>query len=129
MKAISKRQILRLHDKLVVQTGGSDGLRDEGLLESALAAPFASYAGQELYPSLVEKAARLVFGLISNHPFIDGNKRVGVTAMAVFLHGNGIELDITNDELATLGLTLADGKMTIRDVAEWLKKKTIATDS
>ncbi|MCL2652829.1 MAG: type II toxin-antitoxin system death-on-curing family toxin [Propionibacteriaceae bacterium] len=125
MKAISKRQILRLHDKLIIQTGGSDGLRDEGLLESALAAPFASYAGQELYPSLIEKAARLVFGLISNHPFVDGNKRVGVTAMAVFLHGNGIELDITNDELAALGLSLADGKMTTQDVTEWLRTRAI----
>jgi len=128
MKAISKRQVLRLHDKLITQTGGSNGLRDAGLLESALAAPFASYAGQELYPSLVEKAARLAFGLISNHPFVDGNKRVGVTAMAVFLHGNGIELTVTNDELATLGLSLAEGKLTAQDVAEWLSAKATVLD-
>ena len=92
MKVLSKRQILLLHSALIEQTGGTDGIRDEGLLESALHAPFQSFAEQELYPSLLEKAARLGFGLICNHPFVDGNKRIGTHAMLVFLNINQIEL-------------------------------------
>ena len=85
-----------LHSHLIAETGGVDGLRDEGMLESAMNAPFQSFAGEEVYPSLQQKAARLCFGLVKNHPFIDGNKRIGTHAMLVFLALNGIELDYTD---------------------------------
>ena len=92
MKTLSKRQILGLHSALIEEFGGIDGVRDDGLLESALAAPFQTFGGEPVYPSLQAKAAQLGFGLICNHPFLDGNKRIGVHAMLVFLAVNGIEL-------------------------------------
>ncbi len=84
MKRLSKRQILLMHDQLLAQTGGLPGLRDKGLLESALSAPFHSFGDAEAYPSLPQKAARLCYGLVKNHPFVDGNKRIGAHAMLVF---------------------------------------------
>lgn len=81
MKILSRRQVLLLHEQLVRETGGSPGLRDEGLLESALAAPMQSFDGVDIYPTLWQKAARLAFGLVKNHPFVDGNKRIGAHAM------------------------------------------------
>lgn len=80
MRVLSKRQILLLHSALISESGGSDGIRDDGLLDSALNTPFQTFAGQDLYPTVLEKAARLGFGLIRNHPFIDGNKRIGTHA-------------------------------------------------
>ena len=85
MKMLTKRQILLLHQQLIEQAGGSDGIRDEGLLDSAMAAPFQSFDNTDVYSSLQQKAARLCFGLVKNHPFIDGNKRIGAHAMLVFL--------------------------------------------
>jgi death-on-curing protein len=92
MIKLTKKQILMLHSQLIQETGGSDGLRDEGLLESALEAPFQSYGDQDLFPTVQAKAARLGYGLIKNHPMVDGNKRIGTHAMLVFLALNGVEL-------------------------------------
>lgn len=92
MKMLSKRQILLLHSMLVAQSGGMDGLRDEGLLDAAINMPLQTFGGQELYPTILEKAARLGYGLIRNHPFLDGNKRIGAHAMLVFLDINNITL-------------------------------------
>lgn len=92
MKVLSKRQILLLHSMLVAQSGGMDGLRDEGLLDAAINMPLQTFGGQELYPTILEKAARLGYGLIRNHPFLDGNKRIGTHAMLVFLDINNITL-------------------------------------
>ncbi len=92
MKMLSKRQILLLHSMLVAQSGGMDGLRDEGLLDAAINMPLQTFGGQELYPTILEKAARLGYGLIRNHPFLDGNKRIGTHAMLVFLDINNITL-------------------------------------
>jgi death-on-curing protein len=92
MIKLTKKQILMLHSQLIQETGGSDGLRDEGLLESALEAPFQSYGDQDLFPTVQAKAARLGYGLIKNHPMVDGNKRIGTHAMIVFLALNGVEL-------------------------------------
>ena len=83
MIVLSKRQIILLHEQLIAETGGSYGLRDEGMLESAVAAPFQSFDGKDLFPSVFQKAARLGFGLASNHAFVDGNKRIGAHAMLV----------------------------------------------
>lgn len=102
MKTLSKRQVLLLHEQLVAETGGSAGVRDEGLLESALSAPFQGFGGVDAYPSIQQKAARLGYGLVKNHPFVDGNKRIGAHAMLVFLALNGIELEYTQRELADI---------------------------
>lgn len=107
MKTLSKRQILLLHRQLIEQTGGSDGIRDEGLLDSAMAAPFQSFDNADAYPSLQQKAARLCFGLVKNHPFIDGNKRIGAHAMLVFLAVNGVELTYTQTQLSDIILQVA----------------------
>ena len=110
MKVLSKRQILLLHQHLVEETGGSPGLRDKGLLDSALNAPFQGFGDTSAFPSLQQKAARLCFGLVKNHPFVDGNKRIGAHAMLVFLAVNGVELSYTQQELADIILQVAAGE-------------------
>lgn len=120
MKALSKRQILMLHQQLVEQTGGSDGIRDEGLLDSALSAPFQGFDSADLYPSLQQKAARLCFGLVKNHPFVDGNKRIGAHAMLVFLALNGVELSYMQEELSNIILQIAASEKDDSDLLEWL---------
>ena len=120
MIRLSKPQILLLHDQLVEATGGSSGLRDEGMLDSALNAPFQTFGGEDVYPSLQQKAARLCFGLVNNHPFVDGNKRIGAHAMLVFLALNGIELQYTQTELSDVILQLAAGAIPSSTLLEWI---------
>lgn len=120
MKTLSKRQILMLHQQLVEQTGGSDGIRDDGLLDSALSAPFQSFDNTDVYPSLQQKAARLCFGLVKNHPFVDGNKRIGAHAMLVFLAVNGVELTYTRTELSDIILQVAASEKEYPDLLDWL---------
>lgn len=119
MTILSKEQILILHSQLIKSTGGIDGLRDEGLLESALNAPFQTFGGTDAFPSLQQKAARLGYGLIKNHPFIDGNKRIGAHVMLVFLALNKIELEYTQDELSDIILKTA-GECSFHDLLEWI---------
>ena len=111
MITLSKAQIKRLHSKQIEATGGSDGIRDETLLDSALAAPFHTFDGMELYPSAAAKIARLAYGLVSNHPFVDGNKRIGTYVMLVLLELNRMEAEFTDDDIIKIGLGLAEGKM------------------
>ena len=120
MKVLTKRQILLPHRQLIEQTGGSDGIRDEGLLDSAMAAPFQSFDTADAYPSLQQKAARLCFGLVKNHPFIDGNKRIGAHAMLVFLAVNGVELTYTQTELSDIILQVAASEKEYPDLLDWL---------
>ena len=120
MIRLSKPQILLLHKQLITETGGAFGLRDEGMLDSALNAPFQSFAGEDIYPSLQQKAARLCFGLVMNHPFIDGNKRIGAHAMLVFLSLNGIELQYSQTELAEVILQLAAGEIESANLLRWI---------
>lgn len=120
MKTLSKRQVLLLHEQLVAETGGSAGVRDEGLLESALSAPFQGFGGVDAYPSIQQKAARLGYGLVKNHPFVDGNKRIGAHAMLVFLALNGIKLEYTQRELADIILQVAAGKADYDTLFHWL---------
>jgi len=120
VKRLSKRQILLLHDQLLAQTGGAPGLRDEGLLESALSAPFQGFEGSDAYPSLPQKAARLCYGLVKNHPFVDGNKRIGTHAMLIFLAINGVELVYTQKELSAAVLAVASGEQEYEDLLRWL---------
>lgn len=120
MRRLSKRQILLLHEQILSQTGGLPGLRDEGLLESALSAPFQSFGDVDAYPSLPQKAARICYGLVKNHPFVDGNKRIGAHAMLVFLAVNGSELVYTQEELSSIILVIASGEKTYEDLLRWL---------
>ena len=120
MIRISKSQIVLLHEQLIEATGGSSGLRDEGMLDSALNAPFQTFGGEDVYPSLQQKAARLCFGLVKNHPFVDGNKRIGAHAMLVFLALNGIELEYTQTELSDVILQLAEGTTPSSGLLEWI---------
>ena len=120
MIRLSKTQILLLHEQLIAETGGSSGLRDEGMLDSALNAPFQTFGGEDVYPSLQKKAARLCFGLVKNHPFLDGNKRIGAHVMLVFLALNGIELQHTQTELSDVILQLAAGTIQSSDLLNWI---------
>ena len=120
MKRLSKEQILLLHSQLIQQTGGSDGVRDYALLESAIEALFQSFGGDELYPTIQAKAARLGYGLIKNHCMIDGNKRIGTHVMLVFLALNGIELSYTQKELYEVILQVASGELEYEDLLKWI---------
>jgi death-on-curing protein len=120
VKVLTKEQVLSMHRELIAAHGGSDGVRDEGLLDSALAAPFQTFDGQSLLPSVQQKAARLGYGLVMNHPFVDGNKRVGVHVMLTFLALNGIELSYTQKELYETILDLAAGKVSHDDLLQWI---------
>ena len=120
MRTLTKSQILQLHFSLIHHFGGMDGVRDENLLESALYAPFASFDGKFLDPSIQSKAAQLAFGLIRNHPFLDGNKRIGAHAMLVFLALNGIESEYTQQELIDLILSVAAVKADAEALLQWI---------
>ncbi len=120
MIVLSKEQVILLHGELIIETGGSPGLKDEGMLESALAAPFQTFDGQELFPSIYQKAARLGYGLASNHAFIDGNKRIGAHVMLVFLALNGIGLEYEQDELSDLFMKIAEGSSGYPETLLWV---------
>ena len=120
MIRLTKEQVLMLHIQLIESTGGCDGIRDEGLLDSALESPFQSFGDEELYPGIQAKAARLCYGLVKNHAMIDGNKRIGAHTMLVFLAVNGYELRYTQKELVDLILDIADGKKEYGDILSWI---------
>lgn len=122
MILLTTDEVLLLHEKLTAATGGSPELRDMGLLESAVQSVDAGFGDVERYPTIEEKAARLAYALVSNHAFVDGNKRVGVLAMLVTLRLNGIELRYSQQELIALGLGLAKGKLLTEDVVEWIAR-------
>jgi death-on-curing protein len=120
MKKLSKHQVVILHEILVKYSGGSDGIRDIGLLESALEAPFITFGGVSNYPTPHSKAARLAFGLVKNHPFVDGNKRIGILAMISFLELNGTKLVCTDEELIKIGLGIADGTIDEKTLLDFI---------
>ena len=120
MIRLSKLQVLLIYDQLIAETGGSPGLRDEGMLDSALNAPFQTFGGEDVYPSLQQKAARLCFGLVKNHPFVDGNKRIGAHVMLVFLALNGVELQHSQTEISDIILQLAAGEIDAERLLHWI---------
>ena len=120
MIRFSKEKILLLHKIMAEATGGSAGVRDEALLDSAIEAAFAGYGDREFYPTKEEKGARLGYALISNHAFLDGNKRIGIYVMLSFLEMNGIRIKCTDDELVVIGLSVADGRMKYEDLLQWV---------
>ena len=125
MIKITKEKAIELHARLCMLTGGDPGIRDEGLLESALAAPYQTFDGAELYPTLEEKAARLAHSLVLNHAFVDGNKRIGILVMMTFLYVNGKEIEPSSDEVVRAGLSLAAGTMSYVELLEWINKNKI----
>ena len=122
IRYLSLIEILELHRRILAQSGGSLGIRDMGLLESAIAQPRMMFAGEELYPSLPEKAAALGFSIIMNHPFVDGNKRTGHVATEIFLVLNGLEINASVDEQERLVLAIASGELGRQAFAEWLQR-------
>ena len=122
MIKFSKEKVKLLHQLMAQATGGSVGVRDEGLLDSALESAFATFDGVELYPSKEEKAAKIGYSLISNHAFVDGNKRIGVYVMLSFLEINGIHIEASDDDVIQLGLGTADGSMKYEETLEWIRR-------
>ena len=121
MIKFSKEKVLLLHQLMAEATGGDVGIRDEALLESAIENIYATFDCVELYPSKEEKAARLGFSLISNHAFVDGNKRIGIYVMLSFLELNGIKIWASNEDVVNLGLSVADGSANYDDILKWIQ--------
>ena len=121
MRYLALAEVVELHRRLLEATGGAAGLRDLAALESAIAQPKVAFAGADLYPTLVEKAAALCFSLVENHPFVDGNKRLGHAAMETFLILNGAELDARVDDQERVMLDLAAGRIDRAQLLDWLR--------
>ena len=121
MKYLTREQVIKLHQALIETSGGSSGIRDEGMLDSALKTPLQTFDENELFPSVLDKAARLAFGLIKNHPFIDGNKRIGTHVMLIFLALNNIMLSYKDEELIDIILKVASGKANENDLYTRIK--------
>lgn len=119
---LSKSQLLYLHERLIDRFGGPAGLRDEGALDSALARPQATFDGEDLYPTPPEKAAPLFHSLVSNHPFLDGNKRLAAISAELFLLVNGLEL-VASDEDLELVMSSARGELAVEEIAIWLEQR------
>lgn len=125
MIKFSKEKVKLLHQLMAEATGGSVGVRDEGLLDSAIENAFATFGGEELYPSKEEKAASLAYSLISDHAFVDGNKRIGVYVMLSFLELNGIRIEASDDDVIKLGMGTADGSMKRDEILAWIVEHEI----
>lgn len=117
---ISAEDILLIHSRVIEGSGGLDGLRDRNGLEAAIAAPMQTFDGQELYPSDIEKIARLGFGLASNHAFVDGNKRISAMMTQLLLKWNGYDLTLRTGELADMFIAIADGTANGKDLLDWV---------
>lgn len=126
MRYLTLGEVVALHRAILAATGGADGIRDLGALESALAQPKATFDGTDLYPSVVDKASALAFGLAMNHPFVDGNKRIAHAAMAVFLDLNGLAIEATVGEQEQLMLDLAAGQGSRGALTDWLQRHVSA---
>jgi death-on-curing protein len=120
MKRLSQEMVIAIHSELIAESGGLDGVRDANMLDASLNSPFHTFGGQYLYPTIQSMAAHLAFSLIKNHPFLDGNKRIGMLSMLVFLDINGLPVTCTDDELITLGLGLADSSIDESELIEWI---------
>ncbi len=121
MISIELEHVLVFHNKIIEATGGSSGIRDKSLVESALHKAFATFDNQELYPGILRKIAVVTYSLINNHGFVDGNKRIGAAVMLLLLRLNDITVNYTQEELVELGLKTAEGNMTVDDIEHWIK--------
>ena len=124
MIRFTKDKVLQLHRLMAAETGGTVGLRDEGLLESALEGAFSGFGGIDFYPTIEEKAARLGYSLIRNHAFLDGNKRIGMFVMLTFLEVNGLRLDCTVPDVAQVGWAVGGGTMDYPALLAWIREHT-----
>lgn len=120
MIKFEKDKVLLLHQLLIQETGGSDGVRDIGLLDSAIESAYATFDGNDLYPSKEEKAAKIGFSLISNHAFVDGNKRIGMYVMLTFLEVNGINLNLSDQDIIDMGMGLAKSEVNYDNLLNWI---------
>lgn len=120
MIKFSMDRVMLLHKYIGEVTGGSVGVRDEGLLDAALENVFGGFGGMEFYPTKEEKGARIAYNLITTHPFVDGNKRIGMYVMLTFLEVNGIRLECADDEIVEVGVSIADGSMGYEELLEWV---------
>lgn len=125
MRYLTLDEVLELYRRIIEQSGGSAGIANQGALESALAQPRMSFGGEDLYPTIVEKASALGFSMIKNHPFVDGNKRIGHAAMEVFLVLNGFEIEASVDEQERVILQLAAGELGREEFTEWLRSHIV----
>ncbi len=125
MIILTIEEIIILHEKLIDRTGGSQGIRDIGLLESAVYSAESSFDDVEMYPTVEEKAARLMFSLTNNHSFVDGNKRIGVLTMLMTLELNGVYLDYSQKELIDLGLSVADGTKKYGEILAFIRNHKV----
>lgn len=117
-------EVIGLHEKMIAATGGSSGIRDKGLLESAIYSAISSYGDTEVYQTIQEKSARLAFSIIKNHSFIDGNKRTGIFVMLLTLQLNSVSIEYSQQELVELGLGIADGNINFESILAWIKMHT-----
>lgn len=122
MKYLSAEQVLFIHARIIDETGGAHGVRDIGLLQSAVARPTAAFGGDDLYPDVFRKAAALAESLARNHAFLDGNKRTAIASAGLFLGMNGLRFDATQKELVRFALQVAVGAVTVEEAATWLQK-------
>lgn len=122
MIKLSREQVEYLYRLIAKETGGAVGIRDEILLDSALASISQTFDGKELYPTIEEKGARLGFNLISNHAFIDGNKRIGMLVMLTFLEVNGLRIECTDEDIIEVALGVASGKTIYKGLLDWVRK-------
>ena len=120
---LTQNQILKLHDKIINEFGSIHGIRNEASLQSALANPLQTFAGLDLYPTIFDKAVQLCFGVIKNHPFLDGNKRLGLHLMLILIHINGLKIEIAHDKLIDIIFKVADGTFNRQDFLQALKGK------
>ena len=124
MIILANEQVKRLHEKLLKATGGLAGVRDGAMLDSALSVAFQTFGGVELYPSTMAKIARTVYGLVNNHPFIDGNKRIGAYIMMVLLELNNLKVSFSDDDVIAIGLELANGKMSDKELLSLILERS-----
>jgi death-on-curing protein len=125
---LNPEQVLFLHSRLIVETGGEHGIRDLGMLLSSVGRPQATFEGEELYTDLFAKAAALMESLVRNHPFVDGNKRTAITAVGLFLRMNGYRLSVDNNEMISFTLACAQSQRSLGEIADWFKKHSFALE-
>ena len=125
MKYLTTDQVVRLHKVLIETSGGSSGIRDEGMLDSAVKLPLQTFDDCELFPSILDKATRLAYSLIKNHPFVDGNKRIATHAMLIFLSLNGMMLSYEDEELIDIILKVASSQANESDLYQWIDKHQV----
>ena len=125
MIKFSKEKVLLLHKLLIEETGGDPNIRDLELLDSALQTAFQTFGGVELYPTKQEKGARIAYSLISNHAFVDGNKRIGMYVLLTFLEINGVKINCSNEDVVKAGMDIASDKMNYNDLLQWIKDREV----